>query len=118
MGQGHERQPYGSANPLLAGVARDPRGRKTVSRGFILILVVLTVHLASPQLETVWSVFETPGDAARLLIGLLVCLWLVVQLFTAAQGCRSLPDLVLSRPVRDPAYADLCHRDAVTSLAF
>jgi hypothetical protein len=83
MGQGHERQPYGSANPLLAGVARDPRGRKTVSRGFILILVVLTVHLASPQLETVWSVFETPGDAARLLIGLLVCLWLVAQLFTA-----------------------------------
>ena len=49
----------------------------------ILILVVLTAHLASPQLETVWSVFETPGDAARLVIGLLVCLWLIVQLFTA-----------------------------------
>jgi len=43
-------------------------------------------HLASPQLETVWSVLETPGDAARLLIGVLVCLRLVVNLFTPAQG--------------------------------
>jgi hypothetical protein len=53
---------------------------------FILIVVVLTGHVASPQLETVWSVFETPGDAARLAIGLLVCLWLVVHLFTAPKG--------------------------------
>ena len=53
---------------------------------FIVILVVLTAHVASPQLETVWSVFETPSDAARLAIGLLVCLWLVVNLFTPPKG--------------------------------
>jgi len=59
---------------------------KVFRAAFILILVVLTAHLASPQIETVWSVFETPGDAARLVIGVLVCLWLVINLFTPAQG--------------------------------
>ena len=59
---------------------------KVFRAAFILILVVLTAHLASPQLETIWSVFETPGDAARLAIGLLVCLWLVINLFTPAKG--------------------------------
>jgi hypothetical protein len=59
---------------------------KVLRAVFILTLVVLTAHVASPQQETVWSVFEAPGDAARLAIGLLVCLWLVVHLFTPPKG--------------------------------
>ena len=42
---------------------------------FILILTVITVHVASPQNETVWSAYETPGDLIRMVVGFL--LWLV-----------------------------------------
>src|ERR1700733_2191479 len=48
---------------------------------FLLVLTVLTVRVASPQTETIWSVFETPGDLIRVALGLAVCVWLVVNLF-------------------------------------
>src|SRR5579871_3615465 len=53
---------------------------------FILDLMVVTLRVAAPQLETVWSVFETPGDAARMALGLFVCLWLIYHLFTPLKG--------------------------------
>jgi hypothetical protein len=48
---------------------------------FLLVLTVLTLRVASPQTETIWSVFETPGDVIRVALGLAVCVWLVVNLF-------------------------------------
>jgi hypothetical protein len=48
---------------------------------FILILLVTTVHVATPQNETIWSAYETPGDLIRMLVGFALCLWLVVNLF-------------------------------------
>jgi hypothetical protein len=48
---------------------------------FILILTVTTVHVASPQNESIWSAYETPGDLIRMVVGLGLCLWLVVNLF-------------------------------------
>jgi hypothetical protein len=48
---------------------------------FILILSVTTIHVASPQNETIWSAYETPGDLIRMVVGFLLCLWLVVNLF-------------------------------------
>jgi hypothetical protein len=50
---------------------------------FILILLVVTVRVASPQLETIRSAFETPSDVVRMTLGFFVCLWLVIHLFTA-----------------------------------
>jgi len=47
----------------------------------IVVLVVLTWRVSSPQSETVWTAYETPGDLARLILGAGVCLWLVVHLF-------------------------------------
>ncbi len=82
MSDSHTAEPFPST---LAARAIRVAG-KAFRAAFILIVTVLTAHLASPQLETVWSVFETPGDAARLVIGLLVCLWLVFNLFTPAKG--------------------------------
>jgi hypothetical protein len=32
---------------------------------FIGALVVVTVRVSSPQSETIWSVYETPGDLIR-----------------------------------------------------
>jgi hypothetical protein len=48
---------------------------------FLLVLTALTLRVASPQTETIWSVFETPGDLIRVALGLAVCVWLVVNLF-------------------------------------
>jgi hypothetical protein len=50
---------------------------------FILILLVVTVRVASPQVETIWTAFETPSDVVRMTLGLFVCLWLIIHLFTA-----------------------------------
>jgi hypothetical protein len=50
---------------------------------FIAALVVVTVRVSSPQSETIWSAYESPGDLIRLALGLLVCVWIIVQMFTA-----------------------------------
>jgi hypothetical protein len=48
---------------------------------FIGILIVVTVRVASPQIESFWSAYETPGDLVRIALGLSVCLWLGVHVF-------------------------------------
>jgi len=48
---------------------------------FILILIIITARVASPQNESLWSIYETPSDLVRLLLGLIVCLWLAIHLF-------------------------------------
>ena len=48
---------------------------------FICILIVVTARVASPQTESFWSAYETPGDLVRMALGLSVCLWLAVHVF-------------------------------------
>lgn len=48
---------------------------------FMLILLVVTVHVSTPQSERISTVYETPGDFVRLLLGMAVALWIVVHLF-------------------------------------
>jgi hypothetical protein len=48
---------------------------------FIASLLAITVRVALPQSETIWTVYDTPGDVVRLVLGLAVCLWIAVQLF-------------------------------------
>jgi hypothetical protein len=48
---------------------------------FIGILLVVTARVASPQSESIWSVYETPGDLIRMALGFSVCLWLAVHIF-------------------------------------
>jgi hypothetical protein len=47
----------------------------------VSILLVLTVRVSSPQNETIWSAYETPGDLIRVILGAVACLWIVVHLF-------------------------------------
>ena len=59
---------------------------------FIGALVAVTIRVSSPQSETIWSVYETPGDLIRLALGFAVCLWIVIHLFMlpkTAEGYRS-----------------------------
>jgi hypothetical protein len=48
---------------------------------FLLVLVVLTARVASPQMERLSSIYETPGDLVRVLMGVAVCGWFVVNVF-------------------------------------
>ena len=57
---------------------------------FIACLMVLTLRVSMPQNETFWTVYDSPGDVVRLVLGLAVCVWLVVQLFqTPRDGYQS-----------------------------
>lgn len=59
---------------------------------FIGILIAVTARVASPQTESIWSVYETPGDLIRIGLGFSVCLWLAIHVFTLpkdAEACRT-----------------------------
>jgi hypothetical protein len=56
-------------------------GGMTVRVLFLVVLMVVTARVASPQIESIWSVFETPGDLIRVALGFAVCAWFVVNLF-------------------------------------
>ena len=48
---------------------------------FIGLLMVLIFRVSQPQSETVWSAYEKTGDLVRLALGLVACLWMVIQVF-------------------------------------
>jgi hypothetical protein len=48
---------------------------------FIVALAVLTARVASPQIEKLSSVFETPDDFIRVLLGFTLVAWCIVNLF-------------------------------------
>ena len=56
-------------------------GGVTVRALFLVILTVLTARVASPQLEHISSLYETPSDLIRVGLGLAVCTWLIVNVF-------------------------------------
>ena len=62
-----------STTVRLAGIA--------VRTLFIAILVIITARVSSPQMEHVWSLYETPGDLIRVALGFVVCVWLIVHVF-------------------------------------
>ena len=76
--------------PPPPGVRRTGLVFRTI---FICILIVITARVASPEIEHIWSVYETPGDLIRVVLGFAVCVWLIVHLFVlprdAAAGYRT-----------------------------
>ena len=48
---------------------------------FLMMLTVITARVASPQVEHLTSIYETPGDLIRVLMGVGVCAWFIVNLF-------------------------------------
>ncbi len=53
----------------------------TIRAVFMCLLLAVIVRVASPQNETVWSAYETPGDLVRLVLGCAAGAWIVVHLF-------------------------------------
>jgi hypothetical protein len=59
---------------------------------FMGAFAVVVARVSSPQSETIWSVYETPGDLIRLALGFAVSLWMVIHLFIlpkTAEGYRT-----------------------------
>jgi hypothetical protein len=56
-------------------------GGVAVRTMFLILLTVLTARVASPQIERLSSIYETPGDLIRVLMGVGVCALLIVNLF-------------------------------------
>jgi hypothetical protein len=48
---------------------------------FLIVLTVITARVASPQMERLTSIYETPGDLVRVLMGVGICSWFIVNLF-------------------------------------
>jgi hypothetical protein len=77
-----------SVPPRSVGSAapRAPSGRLRVAglalRGvFILLLAIIIARVSLPQSEDMSSVYETPGDLVRVLLGAVVCVWIIWQAF-------------------------------------
>jgi hypothetical protein len=47
---------------------------------FVACLLAITVRVAMPQSETLWTIYDAPGDLVRMVLGLAVCVWVVFQL--------------------------------------
>lgn len=61
----------------------------TLRAVFIACLLLITVRVSMPQNETIWTVYDTPGDLVRMLLGLAVCVWIAIQLFRAPKDAQS-----------------------------
>lgn len=71
-------------DPKLAGPDISPRqklGGAVVRAVFMCILLVVIIRVSSPQNETFWTAYDTPGDLVRLALGLAAGVWVLVHLF-------------------------------------
>src|SRR5262252_119973 len=75
------RQSPGSAAPAAKVSARLRIAAIVLRAVFIATLLVVTVRVSIPQNESIWSVWETPGDVVRLALGIAVGVWILVHLF-------------------------------------
>jgi len=48
---------------------------------FLVILMVITMRVSSPQVEHLRSLFKTPDELIRVALGFAVCVWLFINLF-------------------------------------
>src|SRR5947209_17904300 len=59
---------------------------------FIAILLVVIARVSEPQSESIWTIYETPGDLVRLALGAGIGIWILFHLFmlpTDAEGYRT-----------------------------
>jgi hypothetical protein len=56
---------------------------------FITALLIVIARVSLPQSSTIWTVYDSPGDLVRLLLGMGACTWIAVQLFTTPKDPHS-----------------------------
>jgi hypothetical protein len=50
---------------------------------FFACLLVITLRVSMPQIKTIWTAYDTPGDLVRMALGFAACLWIAIQFFNA-----------------------------------
>ena len=53
---------------------------------FLILLIIVTIRVALPQNEKLWTIYDEPGDLVRFGLGLGVCIWIAVHLFRWPAG--------------------------------
>jgi hypothetical protein len=48
---------------------------------FLIVLAVITARVASPQVENLRSILETPSDLLRVGLGFTICMWMLANIF-------------------------------------
>lgn len=56
-------------------------GGVTLRAIFIVILMIITARVSSPQVKHLRSLLETPDELIRVALGFAVCVWLFIHLF-------------------------------------
>jgi hypothetical protein len=56
---------------------------------FIAALLIVIARVSLPQSSTIWTIYDSPGDLVRLLLGIAACIWIAVQMLTAPKDPRS-----------------------------
>ena len=79
----------------------------TLRAAFIACLLLIVIRVSMPQNETIWTVYDTPGDLVRMLLGFAVCVWIAIQLFRAPKDAHSLRTFVYFGIAAVP-FAALC----------
>jgi hypothetical protein len=63
---------------------------KNRSFGDTVPMPTRTLHAKrAPQNETIWTIYDTPADLVRLILGIGVCAWLLYQLFQVPKDASS-----------------------------
>ena len=48
---------------------------------FLILVMVITARVATPQSEKLWSAYDTPADLFRIVLGAVVCFFVAIQIF-------------------------------------
>jgi hypothetical protein len=56
---------------------------------FLICLIIVTIRVALPQNEKLWTIYDEPGDLVRFGLGLGVCIWIAVHLFKWPAGSQA-----------------------------
>jgi hypothetical protein len=84
-----------SLRPNRRGAVQPPVSKRLWIAGaclratFIILLLIATVHVSLPQSESIWTIYYTPADLVRLALGLAVCAWGGIQLFTVPKDAQA-----------------------------
>ena len=56
---------------------------------FICLLIAVTLRVAMPQNETIWTADDTPLDLVRLALGVIASIFLAAQLFNGPKDAHA-----------------------------
>ena len=55
---------------------------------FLIALIAVVARVSFPQSESVWTIYDEPRDAVRLILGFVVSVWIVYHLFRLPRGAQ------------------------------